>query len=353
LYPEPSLNDARSSHPRRYPTIDDALGPAATRFFGDGHRKVDQQFRSLTLETTPEGLCRVRGKADVVYPRDWSAKSGHAELRPHLSSIDAVALAARATEYGLAQGLSLDSEQRRRMWIRSITFRAGAAPLLDLCDFDVSAAVIRSGPDPFSLCGHASTVECRIGPIKVILEVEHEPGQPGRPHAERPADILAGETADGYYGDEFKKTIREIRGIIADPETGVAEALVRLIDPGSDGMGRRPLVRPLVGIGGAYYPCLTPIDGIVVMAQLAQVLVYATDSLRRDQAGTLWLRHFSMALKTPYQSVDNPAIASLSISKSRITALGGQAWRTVDLACAVLGTQGSFSVTHELPSRPA
>jgi Pseudomonas avirulence D protein (AvrD) len=222
------------------------------------------------------------GKGRRRLPRDWSAKTGHAELRPHLSSIDAVALAAQITERGLAQGLSLDSEQRRRMWIRSITFRGGTSPLLDLCDFDVSAAVTRSAPDPFSLCGHASTVECRIGPVKVILEVEHEPGRPVTPHAERPADSSAGETAGGYYGDEYKKTIREIRGITADPEAGGVEALVTMRNLGSDGTAR-----PLTGIGGAYHPCLTPIWCRRVRPMSARpaapAIAPAPSPFRRDQ----------------------------------------------------------------------
>jgi hypothetical protein len=95
---------------RRYPTIDDALGPAATRFFGDGHRKVDHRLRGLTVETTSEGLPRIRGKADIAYPSDWSTKSESTELRPHVSSIDAVVLAAQLAERGLAHTLGLNSD---------------------------------------------------------------------------------------------------------------------------------------------------------------------------------------------------------------------------------------------------
>ena len=353
LAPERSLPDGRRSPRHCYPTIDDALGPAATRFFGDGHRKVGHQLRGLTLETTAEGLCRIRGKGDVAYPRDWSAKTGHAELRPHLSSIDAVVLAVQITERGLAHALGLDSEQRRRMWVRAITVRAGTAPQLDLDDLDVSATLIRSQPVPLSLCGHVSTAESRIGPIKVILEVEHEPGRPGSPRAQAPGGTLPDEPAAGYYGDAYKKAIRGIREIHADAETGKIEALVSITQPAPE--------QPLAGTGAAYHPCLTPIDAIVTTAQLAQVLTYATDHLRRDQTSTLWMRHFSLALKTPHQlalktphqPISNPFITSLHTAKSRTITHSAQTWRTVDMAGAMLGVTGSFSVTHLVQAPPA
>jgi hypothetical protein len=345
LAPESLLTGGSPSARYRYLTIDDALGPSANRFFGDGHRKVSQHLRSLTLEATSAGLCRIRGKADVVYPRGWSAKATHTELRPHLSSIDAVALGARLAECCLACSLGLDRDQRRRMWIRSVTFRAGTAPQLDLSDVDVSATVTSSEPVRLSLCGHTSTVESRVGPIKVVFEVEHEPGRPGDPGSHYAAENLPAEPAARYFGDGYKRTLREIGNICLDPETGKVGALITIAGQDS--------AHAAEGIGATYLPCLTVIDDIVIMAQLAQVLVYASDNLSRDQAGTLWLRHFTGRLSTPYQPITNPCGASLSTIRSRTTPLGGKTWRTVDMACVLLGISASFSVTHALPSEDA
>jgi Pseudomonas avirulence D protein (AvrD) len=325
----------------RYLTIDDALGPSANRFFGDGHRKVSQHLRRLTLDATSAGLCRIRGKADVVYPRDWSAKGTETELRPHLSSIDAVTLGAGLAEHCLACSLGLDRDERRRMWIRSVTFRAGTAPLLDLSGIDVSATVTRCEPLRLSLCGHTSTVESRVGPVKVVFEAEHEAGRPGDPDSRYVAENLPGEPAARYFGDGYKRTLREIRNICLDRETEKVSALITIAGQDS--------AHAAEGIGTAYLPCLTVIDEIVIMAQLAQVLVYASDNLRRDQTGTLWLRHFALGLSTPYQPITNPCGASLSATRSRTTPLGGKTWRTVDMACVLLGISASFSVTHALP----
>jgi hypothetical protein len=45
----------------RYATIDDALGPAAGRFFGHRHRKVQQRMVSLTPAAGRTGLCGITG----------------------------------------------------------------------------------------------------------------------------------------------------------------------------------------------------------------------------------------------------------------------------------------------------
>jgi hypothetical protein len=327
-----------------YSSIEEALGAADGRFFGSGYRKVSHHLRFLGCETTVPGSWHASGTADVCYPGDWSRKSGASELRPHLSSIDAVALAVRLAEQGLAQALSLDQEQRRRMWLRSVTFRAAAEPLMSLADFGVRAAAVRSAPEPFSLCGHASSVECRVGPVKIILEIEHEPGRPGGPgflQSQRLTVKNSEESSGGYFDGGYKDTACEIGPVSADLETGTAQAVVKVSEPVTGACQD--------GIGAAYHPCLMIIDGIVVVAQLAQVLAYAADSLRRDQTNTLWLRSFSCSLQTPYQAIANPFIASVSTSKSRIIPFGGNQWRTLNLKGNAIGFAGSFSVAHQIP----
>jgi Pseudomonas avirulence D protein (AvrD) len=265
-----------------YTSIDEALGAADGRFFGGGYRRVHHDLRLARFETTAAGLWQACGKADVCYPGDWSRKSAASELRPHLSSIDAVALAARLAEEGLTRALNLDQEQCRRMWMRSITFRAGAEPLMNLADFDVSATVIQSAPELLSLCGQVSLVQCRIGPVKVTLEIEHEPGHPGEPPSDHLAGTSSGESGRGYFAGGYKATACEIRAVSADLEAGRIEALVKVSAPVT---GMR-----LEGIGGAYHPCLTIIEGIAAMAQLAQVLTYATDNLRSVISRVLFIR---------------------------------------------------------------
>jgi hypothetical protein len=325
----------------RYRSIDDVLGSASGRYFGDGHRQVYHHLRSLEMKACEPGLGIVAGKAKVAYPAGWSVKIPGTELRPHLSSIDALVLALGLAECCVACPRGLDSGQRRRMWVRSVRMRAGSVPVTELSDVPVQARVSHAEPHPLSLCGSTSAVDCRVGAIKVNCGIEHELGYPRylAPFTAGAGELL-GRLDGRYYGDGYKLTEREISDLRVDPGGGRVEALVRVAERyGNDG----------AGIDAAYRPALSPVDGIVIAAQLAQVLIYTVDGLHREGTSTLWMRHFSMNVKTPYQPITNPFITSLSIVRSRLASLGGMTWRTVDLSADMLGISGMFSVTHSLP----
>jgi hypothetical protein len=190
-----------------------------------------------------------------------------------------------------------------------------------------------------SLCGHVSVVECRVGPIRVAYEIEHEPGQPGSRHA---VETLLEGPEGRYYGGGYKETAREIHDIDVDLKAGRVEARIRITEQAAAGSRE--------GIGAAYQPCLTPIDVIITIAQLAQVLIYSSDGLTRDQTSTLWTRRFSFKLSTPYQPIANPCIASLMVARSRVIPMADKKWRTLDMTGTLLGVAGEFSVTHSLPA---
>ena len=325
----------------RYRRINDALGPASGRFFGDGYRKVDQLLHHVSVGADPVGNPLIRGTVTLRYPEDWSVKSGSTELRPHLSSIDAAVFAVQLAEYYLIQGLGLDAAQCRTAWVRSMQMWAGSRPQLELADIGVEARVVESYALPRSLCGQVTVMECRIGGFRVRYEVEHESARDAASAGVALSEAGEVRTAFGYYGDGFKRVQREIEHLRADPEFGSIEALVSVTDPGH-GAGRE-------GLGGDYLPALSPIDAIVVVAQLCQVLLYGMDKVDRQESGTLWMRRISFEAKTPYQPIDNPFVATTSTVKSRISDMGGKRWRSAELQSRLLGVRGTCALTHALP----
>ena len=177
--------------------------------------------------------------------------------------------------------------------------------------------------------------------MKVTLEIEHELARLGARQGDKPAIKTSGGFTSSYFDGGYKDTCCEIGPISADLQAQAVTALVQVSEPVTHLRQE--------GIGATYYPCVTIIEAIVVMAQLAQVLAYATDNLRRDQSNTLWLRNFSCFFRTPYQPIVNPFIATLSTSKSRIISLASTQWRTMNLVGNAIGVTGSFSVAHQLP----
>jgi hypothetical protein len=158
----------------RFDSIDDCLGPATGRFFGDGFRRVVHRIADITVRPGDNGRGRVDAKAGLRYPPDWSTKSTDVTLRPHLSSVDALLIAVRLGEMYLTHTHGLDRSQRRRMWLRRCTMKTPSAPQEDLSEFDVEAVNVDRRAEPNSLCGHVSVFECVIGTLKLTCEIEHD-----------------------------------------------------------------------------------------------------------------------------------------------------------------------------------
>jgi len=324
---------------RTYDSVDAALGPAEGRYFGLGLSRVHHVLHDVSSVGGP-GSGQVAARAGIVYPPDWSVK-GVGELRPHLSSIDALVLAVRVAEFYM-RTCGLSEDQVRRAWIRSMKVRAGNDPTLELSDFAVDARLVASEPVPRSLGGQVSTVESHVGAITLVLEIEHEPRLLPRSEAKLAPGARFVSPPRFFYGDQHRETQRLLADLDLDLHAGSARSLVTITAPEeTDDIG---------GLGAAYAPGLSIVDMIAVAAQMAQALLYDLDGLTRQESQTLWMRRYQGSLKTPYQPITNPFIATTSIRSSRLVPMGGLIWRTAELQFCQLGAVGTFSVAHALPA---
>src|ERR1700759_3650313 len=90
----------------QFSSIDDYLGPGAARFFGSGYRRVSYGWNGLEVGDPSGSSMRAAGA--VVYPADWSRKRDAVQLRPHLSTIDAMILGTSSAELCLVRQHGLD-----------------------------------------------------------------------------------------------------------------------------------------------------------------------------------------------------------------------------------------------------
>ncbi|MEU4745631.1 AvrD family protein [Actinosynnema sp. NPDC023658] len=313
-------------------SIDDALGPGAQRFFGSGYKRVSQSLADL--RPTAGGLTAA---ASIRYPPDWSRKSRDAELVPHLSTIDALVLGVRLVETHLVHTFRLTARQRTRMWLRRCTMKSGAAPQEQLADFTVEVRLVETRRDPDALCGNVSRFDCRIGRIKVPYEVEH----PGAEPFPAGGDIGAeASTGSRYWVDGYKERVHHIGNLLVDVEARRAEAGVAVV----------PAARADVDLAAAYDPALTMVDCTVVMAQLAQALLYRVDGIERGRSNTLWMRRIDMAAPTPYQPLANPFTISTTVVRDRLLSLAGGTWRASDFVGDCQGFHVAYSLAHQLPT---
>jgi hypothetical protein len=324
------------------------LGPGEKRFFGSGYKRVGQCLSGIRTDGSSEPGALVTARAGLNYPQDWSRKGAGSQLRPHLSSIDALVLAAQLAEIQLNHSRALTAEQQRHTWLCSTEVRAGTQPHEDLSDFPVLAQL--RGTEDGRLPGGPlrSHYDCRIGSLKVRCTFEHAPGDGGRRN--RPETVYAtgdealGPARNRHYGDGYKARRNFAEDVAVDLSAQRVRARQHVVpEPGDD--------EATWGAEAAYAPSVSQVDCMISIAQLAQVLLYNQDDLPRSSSNTLWMRRILIEADSPLRPFDGPIDAMAYTTKTRLLSMSDGLWRCSELAVDDFGgIHGSCSIAHRLPA---
>ncbi|HEY3690532.1 MAG TPA: AvrD family protein [Pseudonocardiaceae bacterium] len=317
-----------------YATIDNLLGPASSRFFGSGFRRVTHDVADAVVD---QSAGTMTARATVSYPADWSLKSAGQLLTPHLSTIDAAIISVTLTETYLTHVLDLDEDQRRNMWLSRLVIRAGNTPQEQLADFAISATNVAT-------TAHGDTAmsvfDCRVGGLRTRCEIVHPAGsrRPAPSAVRTPTDLL-GDPGSRYYGRGFQTRSHKISNVHLVPDLSEASADIRLIDT--------HLLPD--GLGGLHQPSATVIDGMVVLAQVAQSLLYQLDDIPRGRSNTLWMRHVDVVSAVPGSPLPSPLRTSTAITRTRLIDFDGGRWRTSDWHAQFSDLRFEYRLAHRLP----
>ena len=331
-----------------YPSIDDCLGPAGQRFFSEGHKRVSRALTDVVVEAGAGGPGVTRGTGTLTYPADWSRKTTSLELRPHLSSLDALLLGLDAAEASLVTGYGLSEAQRRRCWLRGWSLRGGTTPQEEMTGVPVVAQPVSARAEPFSLAGFVTVYDCTIGGIRLQCEIEHEAVPEDGSAPPFPATVagnveeLLGAAPSRHFGTGYKLRQQTIRDVLVDPRGQAANATVA-VTVGDEATG--------AGIGAGYQPSLSMVDCMSVMAQLAQVLFYQQDGVDRGSTNTLWMRRVAMRSNTPWQPLANPFVVDARVDRTDLAELHGGTWRVTRMVGNFQGIRAQTSLAHLLPLR--
>ena len=163
------LEDETVTNTESYPSIEDFLGAAENRYFGDLHRHTDHALRNLEVDADS-----VRATAALHHQAGWSRKAS-GSTPAHLGTVDALAIVTGLAETHLIHARGLTPAQRARCWLTACDMRV-RIPQEQLEEIPVSAVVSRVVPGDDGLC--RSTFDYAIGTIRGRCEVEHEAGVP-------------------------------------------------------------------------------------------------------------------------------------------------------------------------------
>lgn len=344
------VHGGMSSKDLFYGSLDSCLGPGDTRFFGSGYKRVVQDLKDITTDGSDQPGALVTARGTLTYPRDWSRKSGARELRPHLSSIDALVLAVTLAEVHLGRAFGPTAAQQRRTWLRQADVRAGSSPHEDLADFPVEGRLLAcdepgsDGRTPSGTTPTSTTFGCRVGGLRVRCTLVHERGGgAGGPATYADASQALGPASARHYGEGYKNRNQYADHVHVDLERQRIQGRQRVVTAQPDTEAH--------GAEAAYGPSVSPVDALVGVAQLAQALLYAQDGLTRGGSDTLWMRRFTIDTQTPVRPLGRDFATTVRTAGTRLLAMGGQTWRTADLAVDDFsGFSGHCSLAHRLPT---
>lgn len=320
-------------------SVDDHLGPAEQRFFGRGFRRVGYDIGELRLTRGADGTVRAASSVGVSYPADWSKKAAGTDLLPHFSTVDGLVVAAQLAEACLA-GLVPDL---RDGWLRKVRITAGTSPQEDLARLPAEATLRRTD----SLTGEpgraVSLVDCTVGTMRMRCEVVHAlpTGTVRDAGTYAGLDALLGPAADRYFGTGFTTRRQFIREVAVDHRALSADAALTVVH--EDGA-----VVPTAGLEGAHQPSVSMIDAFVTALQLAQIMLYDLDGMRRQDSNTLWMRQTTLTASRP----DRPTAAvpvTARLDEPGLLRMGGGTWRTLDVVAELAGLRVRSAVAHQLP----
>lgn len=324
-------------------SIDDYLGPGETRFFSRGYQRAEYRVGDLVVTPVDAPDAGVRGTVDVGYPADWSRKKDGTDLRPHLSTVDALVLGVQLAETHLAHGYGLDAAARRRMRLHKVVLRAGGAPQEELLDIPLAARLVETTRVPGPGGRFRSVHDCTVGNLKVRCEIEHDIGSRAVQEARHSGlEDALGPEKNRFWGGGFKRRRHHIREVAVDLADFSARADVTFDAETEPAAG---------GIEGDRHTAVSLIDAFVVNLQLAQVLLYELDSISRSESNTLWMMQtvLEAAPEEPQGAGPGPYTARAGLSSRRLLPLRGGLWRSVEITGQLAGVNLRAGFAHELP----
>ncbi|MEU9007002.1 AvrD family protein [Streptomyces sp. NPDC048551] len=322
-------------------SVDDRLGPADQRFFGRGFRRVAYDMSEVRRTRGADGAVRARSTVGVRYPADWSKKAAATDLRPHFSTVDGIVIAAQLAGTCLV-GSGADL---RDAWLRTVRLTAGGGPQEELSGLPAEAVVRRTEPVAGNPARAESVVDCTVGSMRIRCAIDHArlPDRPaGEPETATAAlDAFLGPAAARYFGLGFTTRRQYVRDVDVDHRDLRAAATLTVAHEDTATV-------PTEGLEGAYQPAVSVIDAFVTALQLAQVMLYDLDGMRRQDSNTLWMRQTTLSAARP----DRPARdipVTTRLADPGLLRMGGGTWRTLDVVGELGGIHVRSAVAHQLP----
>lgn len=319
-------------------SVEDYLGPAKQRFFGNGYRRPTYRVQPVDTDNPSDLVAAV----DVTYPEDWSLKRAGSDLRPHLSTVDVMILSVRSAEALLACLIGLTPVEVQGSMIRKLSVRAGSRPEESLLGLPLRATLRNTVPASDGEAGEAdSTITVQVGVMQARVVLRH----PAR-SASHVGAIDFGhfeERPSWHWGSGYRQDEQSIRAVLADTESLSAHASIGLHH------------NSVCGTRASHAPGpATLIDAFVTLLQLGQVLMYELDQIERARSDTLWMQQLVLCPSATSASEEwtseERTSAELRIAQHQLLDLPSGTWRNLNFEGESGGIAMTAAFAHRIPN---
>ncbi|WP_420751693.1 AvrD family protein [Rhodococcus sp. O3] len=325
--------------PTAHSSLDEVLGAADGRYFGRGYKNVNHDLIDLDLGRSTGPGTEYRAIAVLDYPRDWSEK-GSTELVPHVSFIDAVALAASLLETGLSHARRLEPDEQARIWVAHTKITAGTRPEEDLHRVPVSAVVTGVAPPLDGTV--ATTATFRVGRFRGTMTLVHPVGvgeQYGSGTDRVPGPSTA--TVSPFYLGGYKSHTLTARDLTVEDDSVTATLEIDIDTTTAFG-----------GAETAWPRSISVIDAVLGAAQLSRALLHGLDGVDRPTSNALWMRKLELVAAGPDRDAGCPFRGQARVRRLSTIDRGDGIWRSADLAVTHFGgVTGSCLLDRRLPTQ--
>ena len=320
--------------------IDEILGSSKQRYFGNGYKHVNHELRNIDIDPNNNTFT---ADISIRYPADWSKKETSKELQPHLSTIDAYVISCQIVEAFIAHSQLLNTNDRKRSWVRRLAIKAGTSPVNDLNHIPLAGEYLNTESALNSLNGNISCFQIELSGFSIELDLDHGPTKGvvnlELGHFHDITEVLQ-QRSSSYYGGQYKNLTHEI--VINESNSSLLNSDLTII---KDSIYQAS--ENLASKHSAYY---NPLDILISCAQLCQVLMYKIDDLDRTNTKNLWMRSISVYCPKPIIKEGNLPI-TIRVEKSKLVEKGKAEWRFADLSADTPLDKDCFleaSVAHEV-----
>ncbi len=304
--------------------IDKVLGNFEERYFGAGHkRSVYSLYKAF--ETDEDNY---QGSASIELGSSWSEKNGE-QIRPHLSTIDGVVLAALLAEKYLEE--KHPEIATKEMFLSMFEIKAGGNPIEDLQNITLSIKKVSVEAEIFNF-------KIDILGMKVNLKIRKIEN-----NYTDLEQIASSDSSDrGYIAYHLKDIRHDIDNINFLNQNNLFCDFIR----------GEEMQTNYSGLSCNFSKSISALEWLVVFSQMGQLVAYNYDFIDRRESHNLWMRWVKAELKSPY-FYEEPILMTGEIVKASLLNRGEDKWRTFDVAGSTIDNNVKFEgkMAHKLPRK--